>query len=196
MDADLYVWKTPDALDGPAAQALVDGWQSSGGDPASSPFEASTDVAWFYRELVLDGVRVDVETDAAEPTSRRPIYLQTDDPAPARVVAIGWRADSAPDDGDTIASLAAKYDLVLFEAAEGVVHHPLAEMAAVASATFWPAGAIRAAVVGGLGLVAAIVAWNAGIPVVSGLVALVGGFLALMAAVTFVAEGRAALRRR
>ena len=68
-------------------------------------------------------------------------------------------------------------------------------MAAQASADFWPAGAIRAAVVGGIGLVAAIVAWNAGIPIVSGLIAIVGAFMALMAIVTFVAEGRTRLRR-
>jgi hypothetical protein len=195
MDGDLYAWKEPSDLDAEAARALVDGWLGEGGEPASSPFEPSTDVAWFHRELVLDGVRVDTDSDAAPPASRRPIFLQTDEPPPAHVVVIRQRPDTGRDDLDTIVSLAAKYDLVLFDRARAAVHHPLQVMAAQASADFWPRGAIRAAVVGGIGLVGAIVAWNAGIPILSGLIAIVGGFMALMAVVTFAAEGRSRLRR-
>lgn len=195
MDGELYAWKDPSDVDGEAARALVDGWLAAGGDPAAAPFEPSIDVTWFHRELVLDGVRVTSESDAAPLASRRPIFLQTDEPPPAHVVVMHQEPATTSDDLDTIVSLAAKYDLVLYDAARGAVHHPLDAMAAQASADFWPAGAIRAAVVGGIGLVAAMVAWNAGIPIVSGLIAVVGAFMALMAIVTFVAEGRTRLRR-
>jgi Flp pilus assembly protein TadB len=76
------------------------------------------------------------------------------------------------------------------------VLRPLDALAAHASATFWPRGAIRAAVVGGLGGIVAVVALGLGIPLVSGLVAIVGGFLLLMAVVTFAHEGRVAWRAR
>ena len=49
-----------------------------------------------------------------------------------------------------------------------------------------PAGAIQAAVAGGVGGVIAIVAWILGIPLVSGALVLAGGFMFVMAVYTFV----------
>ena len=69
-------------------------------------------------------------------------------------------------------------------------------MAEHASATFWPNGAIQAGVAGLAGLAAAAVAFALSIPVVSGIVIVIGGFLAVMSIYTFVHEGRAAMRRR
>jgi hypothetical protein len=69
-----------------------------------------------------------------------------------------------------------------------VIHEPLAEIAAFASAIFWPHGAIRAAIAGGGGLLAAIAAYLIGIPIVSGLVIVVGLFLFALTIVTFVGE--------
>jgi hypothetical protein len=67
-------------------------------------------------------------------------------------------------------------------------------MAAHASATFWPAGAIQAAVAGGVGGVIAVVAWFLDIPLLSGILVVVGGFLVVMAVYTFIHEGRKAAR--
>jgi hypothetical protein len=193
---DLYVWKSPAALDADAAAALVKGWEDAGGDPAAAPFEATEDVGWFHAELTEshDGVRV--SSDATPRSSTKPIWLGTSEVAPARVVAIDLSDHARRDELDTIFGLAAKYDLVVFVPHEQRVHHPLRELADYATATFWPAGAIRAGVAGGIGLVVAVVAWSLGIPLVSGLVALIGAFLFVMAVYTFVHEGRKRLGAR
>ena len=122
--------------------------------------------------------------------------LSTTDEPPARVVAIRLVPGTTHDDVEEVASLAAKYDLVLFDARSGRVHRPLEEMAAYASATFWPAGAIQAAVAGGAGLAIAVIAWLVAISVVSWIAILIGGFLFVMAVFTFVHEGRKTLRSR
>jgi hypothetical protein len=95
---------------------------------------------------------------------------------------------------EPIFGLAAKYDHLLFDSRSSRVHLPLEEMAAHASATFWPAGAIQAGVAGGIGGVIAVVAWFLGIPLLSGLLVVVGGFLVAMAVYTFIHEGRKATR--
>jgi Na+/proline symporter len=69
-------------------------------------------------------------------------------------------------------------------------------MAAYASGTFWPAGAIQAAVAGAIGGVIAVVAWSLAIPLVSGLIALIGGFMVVMAVYTLIQEGRKAAKSR
>jgi hypothetical protein len=85
---------------------------------------------------------------------------------------------------------------VVFDARSRHVHLPLEVMAAHASATFWPAGAVQAAVAGGTGGVVAIVAWSLGIPVLSGVLMLVGGFMFAGAVYTLIHEGRKAARAR
>ena len=70
------------------------------------------------------------------------------------------------------------------------------EMADYADATFWPSGAIQAAVAGGFGLVLAIVGWFLPIPIVGWILIIVGGFMFVMAVFTFVHAGRKALRSR
>ena len=190
------MWAAPFDLEVEATAELVRAWEAEGGDPAASPFDPSSDVAWFYRELRRDVDRAEVKTDAEPDTSTRPIWLMTDDPPPARVVAIRM-----PSRGDShamshVLSLAAKYDLVVFDPRTQGLMRPLEEMAEQASATFWPAGAAQAAVGGAGGAIAAIVAWILSIPILSGLVVLAGGFMAVMAVYTFVAEGRRRLARR
>ena len=93
-------------------------------------------------------------------------------------------------------SLVAKYDLVVFDARSGRVHLPLKELGDDADATFWPSGAIQAAGAGGFGLVIVIIAWIVGVPIVSGIVIVIGGFMFAMAVFTFVHAGRKALRQR
>ena len=196
MTLDLFAWKAPRDLDADRAAALVESWQAAGGNPATSPFEPSTDVGWFYRELIGDLPDLEMSTDAVPSQSRAPIWLATTEERPARVVAMRLTPDLSRDDLDAIVGLAAKYDLVLFDAEHHAVHLPLEAMAAHASATFWPAGAIQAAVAGGIGAVIALVAWTVGIPILSGIVIIIGGFLVVMAVYTFVHEGRKAIARR
>ena len=83
---------------------------------------------------------------------------------------------------------------MVFDARSRRVHLPLEEMAAHASATFWPGGAIQAAVAGGIGGAIAVGAWFLGIPVLSGLLVVVGGFMVVMAVYTFIHEGRKTAR--
>ena len=196
MTFDLYAWKTPRDIDDERARTLVDGWQEAGGDPAAAPFDPSTDVGWFFRELMQDEPALEASSDAIPTQTRTPIWLSGTDEPPARVVGVRMSPATSREAIDPIFSLAAKYDLVLFDARSGRVHLPLEEMAAHASATFWPAGAIQAAVAGGIGGAVAVGAWLLGIPLLSGLVALAGGFMFVMAVFTFVHEGRKAVSSR
>jgi hypothetical protein len=61
---DLVVWAAPKDLDDEQARDLVASWLDAGGDPSSSPFEPSTDIGRFVRELKGDHPDLDVVTDA------------------------------------------------------------------------------------------------------------------------------------
>jgi hypothetical protein len=196
---DLYAWSAPRHLEAAQAAALIDAWEAAGGDPAAAPFEPVEDVGWFDRELRRDLPGIDAVSDAVPNPSTRPIWLSTDPEPPARFVAIRLASlgrDAAADALEEILGLAAKYDLTLFDAQNERIHHPLDELAAYASATFWPAGAIQAAVAGGAGALIAAVAWLVGIPILSGVLVVVGGFMFVMSVFTFVHEGRIAIRSR
>lgn len=193
---DLYIWKSPRDVDAEQAEVLLQGWHEAGGDHSTSPIEPSTDVGWFYRELMKELPGIEASSDIAPNRSGTPIVLSTTSEPPARVVAVRLSPDSSPADLEPIFGLAAKYDLVLFDARSRRVHLPLEAMAAHASATFWPAGAIQAGVAGGIGAVIAVVAWFLGIPVVSGVLVVAGGFMFAMAIYTFIHEGRKAVRAR
>lgn len=193
---DLYAWKSPRDLDADHAEALLEHWPDTGSDASASPFEPSTDVGWFYRELMQEEPGLETSSDAVPSGSGTPIWLSATDEPPARVVAMRLTPTTADDALDSIYGLAMKYDLVLFDARSRRVHLPLEEMAAHASATFWPAGAIRAAVAGGIGGVVALLAWSLGIPLVSGILAVVGGFMVVLAVYTFIREGRKAMHAR
>jgi hypothetical protein len=193
---DLYVWKSPRDLDAGQAEELLETWQQAGGDATESPFEPSTDVGWFYRELMKDVPGLEASSDAVANANAGPIWLSATPEAPARVVGMRLSPTLPTDALDSIFGLAAKYDLVLFDTRSRRIHLPLAEMAAHASATFWPAGAIQAAVAGGIGGVIALVAWFVGIPLLSGLLVVIGGFMFVMAVYTFIHEGRKAAKPR
>jgi hypothetical protein len=194
---ELYVWKSPRDLDADGIAALLDDWQAAGGEPATSPFEPSSDVGWFYLELTKDEPELDASSDALPNAGTTPIWLgTTPEPPPARVVRIPVTAATPTDALESVYGLAAKYDLVLYDTRDRGLHLPLEDLAAYASATFWPAGAIRAALAGGIGLVMAVVAWFLGVPVLSGIAMVIGLFLFVMAVYTFVHEGRKAVKAR
>lgn len=193
---DLYAWAAPRELSDEAAAELVDAWLAEGGDPAASPFEPSTDVAWFYRELTKAWPDIDAVSDGAPNTRSRPIYLETDDPPPARVVAIRLTRERGDVELDEVFGLAMKYDLVLFDPSSKHLGQPLAAMSAFASATFWPHGAIRSVVAGAIGALLAIGARALSIPVLSGLAVGVGLLLVILAAAMLGSETRIWWRRR
>jgi hypothetical protein len=196
MTFDLYVWSSPRDLDEDRAEELLENWHAAGADPASSPFEPSTDIGWFCRELIEDAPDLEVVTDATPRQTRVPIWMSGTDEPPARLVAIRVSPNTPPDTLEAILGLAMKYDLVLFDARSRRLHHPLAEMSAYADATFWPAGAIQAAVAGLFGGAVAVGAWILSIPIVSGVVAVIGGFMFVMAVFTFINAGRSAMKTR
>ena len=180
MSFDLYLWKAPRDMDAVAAGALVDGWLASGGDPRLSPFDPSSDTGWAARELDRDAPGVELVTDSPRWEARGPIWLQTEPAPPARVVAIRLRPAVTGEDLEQVLGVATKYDLVLYEPRHARVVQPLDALAAHASATFWPGGAVRAAVAGTIGLVIAIAGWFIAVPVLTAVLVVVGGFLASM----------------
>jgi hypothetical protein len=188
---ELYVWKQPREIDAARAEALLAEWRSAGADPGAAPFESSSDVGWFYREVLNDRLRLEASSDAEPTRNKLPIWLAADaDPPPARMVSLLVGPETSNDDVDTVFGLAMKYDLVVYDPASRRVHLPMDEMAAYASATFWPRGAIQAAVAGSLGGAIGFAAWMLSVPVLSGLVAIAGAFMFAMAVFTFVVEIR------
>jgi len=191
---DLYVWSKPRDVEGPEAAALVAAWQRAGGDPTASPFELTTDIGWFFRELKEALPSLDAVSDAKPRRSSTPIWMSGTDEAPARVVAVRLTPTASRDEASEIFSLAMKYDLVVFDPHRDAVHRPLEQMSAYASSTFWPRGAIRGAVAGIIGALLAVGAWVAGIPIVSGVVIVVGVFLVVLTVATFAHEARVRMR--
>jgi hypothetical protein len=196
---DIYVWAAPRDLDADTAGDLIRDWEEGGGDPAASPFEPSTDIGWFHRELTKDLPWLDVTSDAVPNPSKLPIVLSPDNEPPARVIAIRLPRDDAAavrEAVEDIYSLAVKYDTVVYEPRRGTLHLPNEEMAEYASATFWPSGAIRTVIAIVIGLAVVALAWAVGIPLLSGGIALFALFMVGIFVFTLVAEGRKALARR
>jgi len=199
VNFDLYVWAAPRDLDADEALELVEAWEAAGADPSASPFEPSTDIGWFHRELTKDLPWLPVTSDAVPNPSKLPIVLSPDNEPPARVIAMRLpRNDGAAleDVLEEIYSLAVKYDTVVFEPARGVIRLPQDEMAASASAEFWPWGAVRTVVAIVIGLAVAVGAWMLGIPLLSGGIALFALFMVAIFVASFYVAIRDTRRRR
>lgn len=199
MTDDLYIWAGPHEIDARAAAELVATWQAAGGVPRESPFEQSTNVGWFVRELKQDYPELVLETDAVPTVTSTPVWMSGSNEPPARVVVIRNYPSVAAAVHQDVLSLATKYDLAVFypDGPNGpVLQFPFQALEAYASATFWPHGARQTATAGVGGAILATVAWFIGIPIISGVLFVVGVFLAAMAVLTFVWEGRRALARR
>lgn len=199
MRFDIYVWAAPRDLDADAAAELVRGWEAAGGNPAQSPFEPSTDVGWFYRELTKDLPGVDAASDGEPSRTTKPIWLAIEPDQHVRVVGINLPRNSpeqAREVLEEVFGLAVKYDVVVYEAAPGAIHLPHVEMGELASATFWPRGAIRTVVAIVIGVAVAVGAWLVGLPILSGLVAAFALFMVGIFVFTLIAEGARALGRR
>jgi len=179
----LYVWKSPRPADAEEAAALVRAWEDGDHNEAHrGPFEWSDDVVWFHREMTGDA-----------PPVWNPDKPASDPDPPDTVIPVELREgseDEVRDQLGEIFGLAMKYDLIVYDPQRGTVHAPLAEYSAAATAAFWPGGALRAAVVGIAGGVLAVVAWILGIPLVSGILVIVGAFLVVMTISVFVHDAR------
>ena len=197
MPFELYIWKSPRPADADEADALLQAWSDAGGghpragfaepsevDPGKAPFDVSDDVVWFSREMSGDAPPV---WSPDRPATR---------PHPTRLVSVPLAGEDAQETAGDVYGLAAKYDLVVYDPQQRRVHPPLADMAAHASATFWPRGAVQAFLAGAAGAVLAVVAWFLGIPILSGIGIVIGAFLVLMSVYTFIHEGRIAVRSR
>jgi hypothetical protein len=186
MSPELYVWKAPLPRDADEAEALVQAWRDSAkaapGESGGGAFESSDDVTWFSRELTGDAPPV---WNPDRPATRE---------HPDRVVVVPLEAATLQDTLAEVYGLATKYDLVVYDPQRGALNRPQADLAAYASATFWPRGAIRAFVAGAGGAALAIAGWFVGIPILSGIAVVIGTFLLVMAIYTFVHEGRIRLR--
>jgi hypothetical protein len=183
MAAELYVWKAPVPSDADDARSLVLDWREAG---AAGRFEPSDDVTWFSRELTGDAPPV---WNPDRPATR---------PHPDRVAVVPLEVAGPEELRELLAEvygLATKYDLVVYDPQRGTVNRPQAELAAYASATFWPRGAIRAFLAGAAGAILAAVSWVLGIPILSVVGILIGGFLVVMAVFTFVHEARSRMGR-
>ena len=199
MTDDVYIWQAPRDIDAAAAAELVETWQAAGGIPRESPFEQSTNVGWFVRELKQGYPELALETDAVPTITSTPVWLSGTNEPPARVVVIRDYPSVTDALHHEVMALATKYDLAVFSpnADSGpVLRFPFQALKEYASASFWPRGARRAATAGVGGAILASVAWFVGIPIVSGLLVVIGVFMAAMAVLTFVWEGRRAMARR
>ncbi|HEX5012876.1 MAG TPA: hypothetical protein VFV72_01865 [Candidatus Limnocylindrales bacterium] len=199
MTFDLYVWAGPRDLDVDEAHELIEAWEAAGGDPAQSPFESSTDIGWFHRELTKDLPWLPVTSDAIPNPSKLPIVLSPDNEPPARVIAIRLPrngADALEEALGEIYGLAVKYDTVVFEPSRGVIRLPHDEMAELAAAEFWPWGAVRTVVAIVIGVAVAVGAWALGIPLLSGGIALFALFMVAIFVASFCVAIRDTLKRR
>lgn len=185
-DAVLYVWKSPRTEDPTEAAALVEAWRAGDqSDPGRGPFEASTDMIWFSRELTGDA-----------PPIWNPDAPPKAGPHPNRVVVVPLEAATLRETLEDVYGLATKYDLLVYDPQRGRIDAPMAAMSAEASAAFWPGGAIRSIVATAVAIGVAAGAWSIGIPIVSGIVIVFAVFMALIFLATIAVEGRRALTSR
>jgi hypothetical protein len=151
MAFDLLVWSSPRELDADAAGALVHRWLDEGGDPARA-LRASR----RHRVVRPRAAQTTCPTSTSSRMPSRPSPLgRCGSPRTRnrrRVAAIRLARDGrVQDELESIFGLATKYDLMVYEPARHRVMRPMQVMADHASATFWPRGAIQAAVGGALG---------------------------------------------
>ncbi len=186
MSMDLYLWKEPVTDDPDEAARLLEI-----GD--ESVFEASADVVTFFDEVMErfpppESFADEALADAAAPWADTP-------EASDRLVwlSIRWSADDAH--LDEIVDLARKHDLVLYDPQGPSFHSPEIEQPAVpvhASAGEHLRGVLLTA----FGLVVAVGGWKLSIPVLSWVLVLAGGFVALVSGLLTVAVAYETLRSR
>lgn len=183
---DLYVWKAPVVTDEDVAQQLIT-------REDESVFEPSADLERFYAELLETFPPPEAFTE--KELEDNPVPWADSPYGSERLVwlSIRWSADG--EDLDTIVELARKYDLVLYDPQGPSFHSPADENDDVPYA----AGVgeyVRGVLLAVFGVLFAVLAWKASIPVLSWVLVFVGGFVALVAASTTAAVAVQAWRER
>ena len=183
MGGTLIVWKAPVVTDEEDARRLLADHHTNGDESA---FEPSVDVARFYDDIVAR--YPPLEEPAAVPATWAATPERSD-----RIVSMdyGWSASGSF--LDDIEELARKHRLVLYDPQGPTVTGPdqqpeepfVPDAREIARLTLLAAGAIAAAVV----------AWWASITIVSWIVIIVAGFLAVMAIGTLMHYAREHTRR-
>jgi hypothetical protein len=186
MTYDLLVWKSPVVSDQDVARAMVDVWLAD----ERGPFEASGDVSRFYDALLAKYPPLESLTQELHDTSRSSPWAQTPERSD-RVVAMSFVWSVPGEVIDDVFALAREHGLVLYDPQGPDIHLPGGSDEAARREGFtW------ATLVGIAGALLAIVAWRLSIPILSGVLVVVGAALALMAIATVIHVARESLAAR
>ena len=174
MSMDLYVWKSPFTADEDEAQRLIM-------LEDESAFEPSVDLERFYVELLERFPPPEAFTE--EKLEANPGPWADSPHGTDRLVWLSIRWSANGDDLDAIVDLAREYDLVLYDPQGPSFHSPADENddePYVVTASEYVRGVLMAV----FGVVLAVVAWKASIPVLSWIVVFAGAFIMLVAVLT------------
>jgi hypothetical protein len=171
MSMDLYVWKAPRVTETDDAQRLIT-------SEDESVFEQSADLERFYAELL--GVFPPPETFTEEELEDNPVPWADSPEGSDRLVGLSIRWSAKDEDLDTIVELARRYDLVLYDPQGPSFHSPPDENEDAASGPTI-GEYVRGVLLAAFGVLLALLAWKASIPVLSWIVIFVGGFVTLVA---------------
>jgi hypothetical protein len=189
MSYDLIVWKGPVTSSEDEARALVDRWHND----ESGTFEPSRDVSRFYDALMQRYPALESFSDEELRSAARPTYWAVTPERSDRIVDMSFSWSVPGEVIDDVMALARDHGLVLYDPQAPYVRLPDDDDEGT---PFGVHGFAWATLVGTFGALLAIVAWMLSIPILSGIIVVVGGFLAIMAVLTLVHEGREAWRDR
>jgi hypothetical protein len=181
---DLYVWKAPVVTDEDVAQQLIS-------REDESVFEPSADLERFYAELLERFPPPEAFT--AEELDDPPIPWADSPEGSDRLVWLSIRWSAKDEDLDTIVELAREYGLVMYDPQGPGFHSPADENEGI---PYGPTVGeyVRGVLLAAFGVLLALLAWKASIPVVSWIGIFVGGFIALVAGGTTLVVGYEAWR--
>jgi hypothetical protein len=182
----LHVWKRPLVTDTDEAQRLIE-------LEDETVFEPSPDLERFYAELLERFPPP--ESFTAEELEDPPIPWADSPEGSDRLVWLSIRWSAKAEDLDAIVELARAYDLVVYDPQGPSFHSPADENEDV---PYVPGAGeyLRGALLAAFGVLLALLAWKASIPVVSWIVIFVGGFITLVAAGTTLVVAYEAWRDR
>ena len=186
MSMDLYVWKGPFTADENEAQRLIM-------LEDESAFEPSVDLERFYAELLERFPPPEAFTE--EELEADPVPWADSPHGTDRLVWLSIRWSANGDDLDAIVDLAREYDLVLYDPQGPSFHSPADESEDepyVVTAGEYVRGVLMAV----FGIVLAVVAWKASVPVLSWIVVFAGAFIVLVAMLTTSAVAYQAWQER
>lgn len=185
MSMSLYVWRRPLVADPAEAARLLE--VGEGG------FEPSAELVRFYAELLELFPSPDALTD--EELAAADIPWADPPEGSNRLVALSIRWSAQEDHLDAIVELAHAHGLVVYDPQGPSFHSPIAE----GEDTPYQPGLgefVRATLLAAAGIVVAVLAWYASVPVVSWIVLVASGFFALVAVLALGAVGAQAWRVR